>query len=178
MAKGKFKTLKSLPKKKKKNAFKQNTSPLSWKKPKQKQKGMLVTMPTDVLIVWFATFPMLPKMYETMANAGVFGKELLSFANSLPTSPEGEEQRKFIIFIVFIVASIMKIDELLNDVHVTYMSTEFKELVDTIDTPHFKNTVLYDMEMYMLFISRFLTPAGVLDIDSALEKARKRNEMI
>ena len=176
VAKGKYKTLKSFAKKKKKNAFKHNTSQLPWKKPKE--KGMLVSMPTDVLIVWFATLPMCLQVDATRNNARAFGREMLDFAESLPSYPGGEKQRKFIIFIVFIVAHIMKIEELLEDTCIVWCTVEFEELVNTINSEHFRNTVLFDMEMYMLFISRFLPAAGVLDINSALESARKREEML
>lgn len=166
MSKGKFRMPKALRKKKTKKAFKQINSALPWKRPKEQLRLMI--MPTDVLLVYFATFPIYDQIHKADENIIAFGEELLNFADTLPTSTEGENQRKFITSTVWIVAHIMKVQELFKSPYLIYLNGELPKKVEEIHSEHFKNTVLSDSSFYMRFMKYFLTPAGVMDRSSSL----------
>ena len=140
-------------------------------------RKVFITVSTEALLSYFVILPM-NRVYteRIIENAVEIGNDLIDFVVEV----DDDDHRKFMIFIIFLVAKMMKIDALLNRWEVKLVKHLLdEEQIATIDTPHFRETVLRFMDNYLEFMLRFLNKVGINDSATVLygvEQIRKALE--
>ncbi len=128
---------------------------------------MFVSMTTDTLMVYLTTLPTYEQTNDVKRSVIWSGEELLRWADTLP---ETDQQRVFIIYVVYVVARVLKTERLLEHDAVRWLEDHLLQDGDVFGSEHFKNTVLSSWELWLRFMTPFLLSAGVTDIEAALEE--------
>lgn len=139
-------------------------------------RKVFATVSTEALLSYFAILPM-NRVYtdRIIENATEIGDDLIDFAIEI----DDDDHRKFMIFIIFLVAKLMKIDTLLERAEVKLVQHLLdKEQIETIDTPHFRKTVLSFMDNYLEFMLRFLSKVGIEDSVTVLKGVEQIKEAL
>ena len=124
----------------------------------------LITMPTEIELLYFATLPMRKEYTDEMiSNAVTMGEDLLDLAYEV----DDDDQYKHLIFIICNTAKLMAIDTLLNAQAVSAIG-EFMD-AKAIGSQHFKGTVMSSIDLYMWFITPILRNAGINDSTDILD---------